>query len=240
VLAHLLPFFCKWIIESQNADLVNASIGLPNAEYFPYDTLEARVALPDRWSPTEEASDKSTFDANDKADHKAGSSNRTYNVKTRQAESHLLVPHASPLTDLSRKIDLSSALQYGTAQGYPPLYMWIKSFALKWQHPNIPYKNGADVILNCGSTDGFSKVLECFVNTWIEGRDAQSDMEGLLVERFAYMSAVQQARTRGMNITPVEIDAEGMLAEGEGGLRDVLENWDYKKGKRPHLIYTVT
>ena len=54
------------------------------------------------------------------------------------------------------------------------------------------------------------------------------------------MNAIQAARPRGLNIVPVAIDDEGMLADGKGGLEDVLENWDMSKGKRPHLIYTVT
>jgi DNA-binding transcriptional MocR family regulator len=31
-----------------------------------------------------------------------------------------------------------------------------------------------------------------------------------------------------------------MMAKGKGGLEDVLENWDFTKGRRPHLMYTVT
>ena len=54
------------------------------------------------------------------------------------------------------------------------------------------------------------------------------------------MNAIQAARPRGLNVVPVTIDNEGMKADGKGGLEDVLENWDFKKGKRPHLIYTVT
>lgn len=60
------------------------------------------------------------------------------------------------------------------------------------------------------------------------------------MEEFAYMNAIQTAQPRGLNIVPVTIDAEGMKANGKGGLEDVLENWDANKGKRPHLIYTVT
>jgi DNA-binding transcriptional MocR family regulator len=133
-----------------------------------------------------------------------------------------------------------SALQYGTAQGYPPLYDFIKRFATQHMHPNIPYAGNADVILTCGSTDGFSKALQCFNNEWSEGRDPVEEREGLLCEQFAYMNAIQAARPRGMNIAPVAIDDEGMMADGEGGLEDVLENWDFKKGKRPHMMYTVT
>jgi DNA-binding transcriptional MocR family regulator len=54
------------------------------------------------------------------------------------------------------------------------------------------------------------------------------------------MNAIQAARPRGLQIVPVTIDLEGMLPTGPGGLEDVLENWDESKGKRPHLMYTVT
>ena len=54
------------------------------------------------------------------------------------------------------------------------------------------------------------------------------------------MNAIQAARPRGLGIVPVAIDDEGMLVSGKGGLEDVLENWDFSKGRRPHLMYTVT
>lgn len=107
-------------------------------------------------------------------------------------------------------------------------------------HPNCPYKGGPEVILTNGNTDGLGKCLSAFNNEWSEDKDWVRDREGLLVEEFAYMNAVQAAKPRGMNIVPVGIDDEGMRAEGKGGLRDVLENWDHKRGKMPHLMYTVT
>ena len=107
-------------------------------------------------------------------------------------------------------------------------------------HPNCPYKGGPEVILTCGNTDGFSKVLQALTEEWSEEKDWIRDREGLLVEKFCYMNAIQAAKPRGMNIVPVELDDEGMVVEGEGGLRDVLENWDHKKGRRPRLMYTVT
>lgn len=107
-------------------------------------------------------------------------------------------------------------------------------------HVNVPYDGGPEVILTVGSTDGFSKSIQALNNEWTEGRDPVEEREGLLVEEYAYMNAVQTARPRGMNIAPVAIDGQGMLASGEGGLEDVLSNWDSSKGKRPHLMYTVT
>lgn len=54
------------------------------------------------------------------------------------------------------------------------------------------------------------------------------------------MNAIQTATPRGLNIVPIAIDDEGMMAKGKGGLEDVLENWDFSRGRRPHLMYTVT
>jgi DNA-binding transcriptional MocR family regulator len=156
------------------------------------------------------------------------------------ASTHLTVPHLSTLTNPLQKIDLTTALQYGTAQGYPPLYSFLRQFTRENLHPNIPYAGGAEIILTCGSTDGFAKAIQCFSNDWSEERDWVREREGILCEEFAYMNAVQSARPRGLNIVPVKIDLEGMVPGGEGGLEDVLENWDVRQGKRPHLLYTVT
>jgi DNA-binding transcriptional MocR family regulator len=156
------------------------------------------------------------------------------------AASNILVPHDSAEPNVLRKIDLTTALQYGTAQGYPALYSFVRSFAQNNLHPNVPYKDGVEVILTCGSTDGFSKTLECFTNVWDAERDWIREREGVLCEEFAYMGAIQTAQPRGLNVVPVAVDDEGMTASGKGGLEDVLVNWDKNKGKRPHLMYTVT
>lgn len=207
--------------------------GLPNNDYFPYDTLEAKVARPERWQPTpnkpvdppsEEQLAKLTLEHH----------------PLHQPQDHVEVPHTSKQKNPVKKIDLDTALQYGTAQGYPPLYYFIRQLTQKHMQPNCPYKGGPEVILTCGNTDGFSKVLQCFSNEWYADKDCVWDREGLLVEEFAYMNAVQTARPRGLNIVPVKIDDEGMMTEGPGALRDVLENWDHEKGKIPHLMYTVT
>jgi DNA-binding transcriptional MocR family regulator len=217
--------------------------GLPNNYYFPFDTLEAKVARPDRWKPTpnepidppshdDEAIAALSIQDNGKA--------KTESSPLGQPQDAISVPHTSLQPSPIKKIDLSTALQYGQAQGYPPLYYFIREFTQKHMHPNCPYKGGPEVLLTCGNTDGFSKALQAFNNEWSEEKDWIRDREGLLVEEFAYMNAVQAARPRGLNIVPIGIDDEGMRADGPGGLKEVLENWDYKKGKMPHLMYTVT
>lgn len=189
--------------------------GLPNVAYFPYDTLEATIAPSDRLQGGQEPS---------------------------SASGRVTVPKISKDTDPSTLVDLSTALQYGTAQGYPALYSWLKEFTKTYMHPGIPYAGSADIILTCGNTDGFRKVIELFSNEWHPETRPSEDQQSILVEKFTYGSAVQSAVGRGLHPVPVEIDENGMIAEGPGGLRDVLENWESKGEKRPlpHLMYLVT
>jgi len=139
-----------------------------------------------------------------------------------------------------QKIDLTTALQYGQAQGYPPLYSFLRQFTRENLQPNVPYEGGPDIALTCGNTDGLSKTLECLTNVWSEERDWIRERPAILCEEFAYMSAVQSCRPRGIAVVPVKMDMEGMLPTGPGGLEDILENWDDSQGRRPHLMYTVT
>jgi DNA-binding transcriptional MocR family regulator len=213
--------------------------GLPNDKYFPYDTLEATVSHPERWEPT----------PNKPVDPPGNvpPTQRLADVNISNKKKHhgppasrLVVPHDAHTFDPLHKIDLKSALQYGQAQGYPPLYYFIRQFTRENLHPFVPYKDGPEIILTCGSTDGFSKTLQALSNEWSSEHDPVSERPGLLCEQYAYMNAIQTARPRGFNIAPVAIDDEGMLAKGPGGLEDVLKNWDTSKGRRPHLMYTVT
>ena len=211
----------------------NIAGGLPNNNYFPFDTLEAAAAPPDRWRP-------SPYQQANGLGWQTRLGSESTLATSRADKSRVLVPKTSSTPDVSIKIDLKSGLQYGTAQGYPPLFDYLQRFVKHNLHPNVPYKNGPGIILTTGATDGFCKTLEALSNQWHSSRNPIAEKEGILVEEFAYMNAVQSARARGLNIVPVAVDEEGMCNEGAGGLLDVLENWDTNKGKRPHLIYTVT
>ncbi|KAH6983561.1 aromatic amino acid aminotransferase [Ilyonectria sp. MPI-CAGE-AT-0026] len=142
-------------------------------------------------------------------------------------------------TNSVRKVDLDTALQYSGSQGYPALYAWLKKLANTVYHPNIPYNGGADVMINGGSADGLWKVYELLFNHWDKDLNKIQDREGLIVEEFVYGPPIAQIKPRDVNIVPVKMDAEGMLAYGTGGLQDVLQNWDYTRGKRPHVVYII-
>ncbi|KAI9047253.1 hypothetical protein LZ554_008706 [Drepanopeziza brunnea f. sp. 'monogermtubi'] len=212
--------------------IANLAGGLPNAKLFPFDTLEAQIAKPERWTPTPNDPSQDLATKLQKATLKSD--------KDAGASTHITVPHESAVRDMTQKIDVTTALQYGTAQGYPPLFSFLRQFSRNVMHPNVPYAGGPEINLTVGSTDGMAKTLEAFTDVWSEERDWIRERPGMLCEAFAYMNALQSAAPRGVAIVPVTIDAEGMLPTGSGGLEDVLENWDESKGRRPHLMYTVT
>ncbi|KAH0564961.1 hypothetical protein GP486_001655 [Trichoglossum hirsutum] len=164
----------------------------------------------------------------------------TVSTSLSEEDAHLSVPKFSGTSDRLHEIDLKTALQYGTAQGYPPLYTFLRQFTRENMHPNVPYAEGPEIVLTCGSTDGFNKSVETLSNEWSAETQPISEREGILVEEFCYMNAIQCVQPRGLQIVPVRMDDEGMKATGHGGLRDVLSNWDEAMGKRPHLMYTVS
>lgn len=212
---------------------------MPNVSLFPYDTLEAQVAKPDRWTPTPNNPDDTTSVVNAQT-APAPPTRSTSSTPTTPPSFRVAVPKVVNEPDILRKLDLSTALQYGQAQGYPPLLSWVRQFTRENLHPNVPYRGGVEVTLTVGSTDGFSKTLELFVNPWSLARGDVRERPGLLCEQYIYGSVLTQARPKGVNVCPVIADGEGMCVEGEGGLEDVLGNWDEGRGMRPHLLYTVT
>ncbi|KAL4929688.1 putative aromatic amino acid aminotransferase [Aspergillus undulatus] len=197
--------------------IANLAGGLPNASYFPYDTLEASAARSQRF-PTVPGGKK---------------------AKDADSSERIVVPKESQ-SEIAKKIDIATALQYGTAEGLPPLATFIKQFVREHLHPNVPYAGGPDTVLTTGATDGISKAIEAFTDIWNPERDPVHLRQGMLCEEFVYMNTIQTAQPRGLNIVPIAMDAEGMLPYGPGGLDEVLENWDYRRGRRPHLMYTIT
>ncbi|KAL4977104.1 pyridoxal phosphate-dependent transferase [Aspergillus desertorum] len=197
--------------------IANLAGGLPNASYFPYDTLEASAAHPQRF-PTVPGGK---------------------NAKGSETSERIIVPKESQ-SAIPKKIDVTTALQYGTSEGLPPLATFVNQFVREHLHPNVPYAGGPGTLLTTGATDGFSKAIEAFTETWNPDRDGVHLRQGVLCEEFVYMNAIQTVKPRGLNIVPVAIDAEGMLPHGPGGLDEVLRYWDYRRGCRPHLMYTIT
>ncbi|KAF4445562.1 hypothetical protein F53441_10694 [Fusarium austroafricanum] len=227
----------------------NFAGGMPNVKYFPFDTLEAQISNADRWEPSPNYPDQvesltqslpSSTGRDNNTQVNGGDQNTSRNPDYDKTSSRIAIPKILNEPDLTRKVDLATALQYGQVTGYPPLHSFVKQFTNQVLHPNVPYKGGADVILNDGGTDGFSKVLQLLVDPWYEGVHSVNERPGMLCETFVFGNILTQARPLGVNIVPVEIDEEGMRVEGPGGLQEVLGNWNHRNGRLPHFLYTVT
>ncbi|OHE96500.1 aromatic amino acid aminotransferase [Colletotrichum orchidophilum] len=197
--------------------MCNFSGGLPHTSIFPFGKLDLSVDRPTKFPTTKED---------------IGGQNVI-------PDSDILcyIPRYSGKS-VAQKIDLATALQYGSAQGYPPLHSVLRRL-VSIQHPSIPYEGGPEVIIDGGSADGLSKVFDLLFNTWDKDLDDIRNREGLLVEEFVYGPPVAHARTKDVNIVPLKMDDEGMLAHGTGSLSDILQSWDHMNGKRPHVLYTI-
>ncbi|KAK7427130.1 hypothetical protein QQZ08_006399 [Neonectria magnoliae] len=223
----------------------NFSGGMPNVKYFPFDTLEAQVSKADRWTPSPNDPLAETSATTKKI---SGLSHATTpsgggllpDPDFEATSARITIPKVLNQPEPALKLDLATALQYGLSEGYPPLYSFVRQFTRDVLHPNVPYKGGPEIIMTNGSTDGFSKVLELIVDPWHADVHPVADRPGFVCESFVFGNILSQAKPHGLQVVPVELDSQGMLAEGPGGLREVLENWNPKNGRRPHFIYTVT
>ncbi|KAH8698422.1 aromatic amino acid aminotransferase-like protein [Talaromyces proteolyticus] len=193
--------------------------GSPCPDYFPFDTLEFSVVHPESLSVKTQA--------NGSTPHAQVIANKV-SIQRSVQSSHV-----------SQQIDLDTALQYGIASGNPALYAWLHKLLRTVRHPDVPYTPGPKIIICGGSADGLSKIYDVFFDPWEEGVHKLEDRQGLLVEEFVYPPALAQLKPKAANIVPVKMDSEGLLVDGPGGLLDVLENWNLKKGKRPHMFYSV-
>ncbi|KAF8242603.1 PLP-dependent transferase [Wilcoxina mikolae CBS 423.85] len=197
----------------------NIAGGLPNPSYFPFDDFTASIATPSRLIDT----------------HFHGlTPQKARSIFSRKPppSSHLSIPKFEPSHPPSTRIDLSTTLQYGRATGLPALTDFLREFTFRHMlQGELAYdETEADILPTCGNTDGFSKVIGAL--------GTRGDT--MLVESYCYTAVVTMAAPFGIGTCAVAMDEGGMLAEGEGGLRDVLENWDFTRGRRPHFMYTVT
>lgn len=151
------------------------------------------------------------------------------------------MPHIAAGPSEGPRIDLASALGSGSASGsgFPPLRSFIRQL-VHTLNPDVPYRDGPEVVLTCGAADGLASVLDLLVDTWLESRDGPTARPWLLAGKFVGGNVVGMARARGIGVTSVEMDAQGLLATGRGGLANVLETWDSRRGLRPAILYTVT
>ncbi|SGZ29995.1 BQ5605_C052g12585 [Microbotryum silenes-dioicae] len=181
--------------------------GLPSPDYFPFDSISAHALVPNSYKTTE-----------------ATLSSWLWSF-FKPTTTTITIPKYIPNATLDQ-IQLSSALQYGTAVGIPSLAKFIKDFTELVFRPG--YAN-YETLVNAGSTDAWSKIC----TTLLERGD------GFLCEQNTYPSALSTAWPSGFRPIPLPMDGAGFTPEG---LQDLLEDWDvFARGgmRRPRVLYTV-
>ena len=200
--------------------------GFPFPAYFPFDNISAQIAAPERFVHTTTVGGFGGFGGFD-------GEFPTRLRRGRRRSAQLTIPRSEKDRPVMDRIDLDTTLQYGRATGLPALPDFLREFTFSYMLQGaLGYDDAeADILLTCGNTDGFSKVVGAL----------GSRGDTMLVEEFCYTPAVAMAAPFGIGTQPVRMDEGGMAVDGPGGLRDVLENWDAAtQGRRPHFMYTVT
>lgn len=104
---------------------------------------------------------------------------------------------------------------------------FLQNFLKEWTTIlSPPAYNDWAVLLDDGATDGWHKVVEMLCNPG----------EHILVEAYTYPSAIESGWPMGLRPVPIAIDHQGLVPEA---LDRVLDEWDAKRGRKPHVLYTV-
>jgi aromatic amino acid aminotransferase I len=196
--------------------------GLPDPEYFPFETLSAKVLTPTTYSTS------LTLSVDSRRSFSARPLSWLWGLLGLKGPTteEISVPKYAPPGGPSDAIQLATTLQYGVSRALPALANFIQSFTLKVYRPFHPSRTVT--LIDVGSTDGWVRACMMLCN---EG-------EGVLAEEWTYASALAASWPLGIKAIPVPIDGDGMRPEK---LEEILANWDEAKSgmKRPHVMYTI-
>ncbi|GAA6006112.1 hypothetical protein JCM10207_000527 [Rhodosporidiobolus poonsookiae] len=180
--------------------------GLPPPEYFPYETISATTLATNSFKTSQVGFGQWLYA-------------KLFEKKTDAWE-------IGKYEDDPAKIQLSSALQYGTAAGLPPLAKFIYDFTTRVYRP--AYADYRTVI-NAGSTDAWGKIVSSLCNPG----------DGVLAEEWTYPSALASAWPYGIKPVALPMDGEGMTPEG---MDELLGSWnpdEHDGMNRPRILYTI-
>ncbi|EPS98782.1 hypothetical protein FOMPIDRAFT_1024508 [Fomitopsis schrenkii] len=192
--------------------LISLAGGLPSVAYFPFSAISGDALDPNSFSLKPSEQDTSSLSWFWKLFSRAN----------KEKTSPITIPKY--VEHPEEEINLSVALQYGSAQGILQLQEFLKEFVDKAYQPAY---DDCTVLVHTGNTDGWSRCMQTFMNPG----------EQFLTEEWTYPSIVAACTPYGMRAVPVAMDQDGMSA---AALRKVLAEWDsVTQRKRPHVLYTV-
>lgn len=124
--------------------------------------------------------------------------------------------------------DLAIGLNYGQATGSAQMVRWVTEHTEIMFNP--PYADWRSC-LTVGSTGALEQALRMFCD--------RNRGDSVLMDEFAFSTALETAEPLGIKVVGVAIDDEGLLPES---MDDILSNWDQTKRngvRKPHVLYTV-
>ncbi|KAF8298290.1 PLP-dependent transferase [Clavulina sp. PMI_390] len=193
--------------------IISMAGGAPHPDYFPFDSLSAEALVQDAYSVNSTASPS----------HSQPQSSGIITWLWDSFFTSSAVPTKTmtiPKYDVDRSnIQLSEYLQYDIAVGKAELIEFIRNFT---RSVFKPARADAVNMLHGGNTVAFAHCIETFCNSG----------EFLLVEEWAYTSALHAVRPYGVKPLGVPLDSQGMRSDA---LEDILSNWDAKA----RVMYTV-
>ncbi|KAK8844534.1 hypothetical protein IAR55_006381 [Kwoniella newhampshirensis] len=135
-----------------------------------------------------------------------------------------VIPLSVPLRPSpSSPFAISQSLQYSNPAGHLSLLDFAQQLTAKL---HTPLYSDYTTLLNCGSTDGWSKVCTLLLEPG----------DYVLVEEQIYPSAQAAYIPLGCKGVVIGVDGEGARADL---LEKTLASWDEQKGRRPHVMYIV-
>ncbi|KAJ9112336.1 hypothetical protein QFC19_000756 [Naganishia cerealis] len=197
--------------------------GLPNPETFPYLEMSAEVYTPDALSITPAtAANRSPSEAHDAASMVKKPTFLSWLFGKKNTET-ITIPKP-PSSSSPLDINLTTLLQYSSAQGHPALQAFIREFVAKVYQPGF---GDWEVLLNIGSTMAWNHVVFMLLEPG----------DGVLYEEWSYPGAMNTADPLGTHKVSIKVDGEGLIPED---LKKVLEEWDEEKRgfRRPRVLYT--
>ncbi|KAK2610974.1 hypothetical protein N8I77_004359 [Diaporthe amygdali] len=124
--------------------------------------------------------------------------------------------------------DLSIGLNYGQATGSAQMVRWVTEHTELVFNP--PYADWRSC-LTVGSTGALEQSLRMLCD--------RERGDSVMMDEFAFSTALETAEPLGIKVIGVAIDDEGMIPES---MDEMLSNWDPKErngARKPHVVYTV-
>ncbi|KAF8655284.1 hypothetical protein AX16_003183 [Volvariella volvacea WC 439] len=189
--------------------LINMVGGLPNPDYFPYESISANALI-----PTSYANGEST-----------GPLSRVWGFLSYPFKEKTVPLSISKYPAKPGAVNLADALQYSKATGLPQLKELIDDFTKDIYKP--AYSDFVTLV-EVGNTDGLYKVICTLCNPG----------EGILVEDWTYSSAVATMVPHGIRPVAVPMDFHGMRGDRLREIL-VGWDAEAQQMPRPHVMYTI-